>query len=346
MRVGIVNDTAIAMEALRRIIAAVPDFEIAWLARDGEQALLRTAEDLPDIILMDLYMPVMDGVESTRRIMASNPCAILIVTASVEGNASKVFEALGAGAVDSMPTPVLADGARAADGASLVAKIRTIGRLTGKSHVPASVISQWIATAPGPPAIDGEAQVVVIGCSAGGPPALAEIVHQLPVDFPPVVIVQHIDAEFASGMAEWLNGHSPIPVHLAYAGESLSPGNIYVAGTGNHLVFTGPRTVGYSPPVDDAIYCPCIDVCLLSLLRHLRGRVAAAILTGMGRDGAAGLKALRAAGAYTIAQDRWTSAVFGMPKAAAEMNAAEAVLPLSEIVPAMVKYFARERANA
>ena len=341
MRVGIVNDMAMAVEALRRTIAAVPDFEIAWIARDGAQAVDRAAEDLPDVILMDLYMPVMDGVEATRRIMAANPCAILVVTASVEANASKVFEALGAGALDAVVTPVIPQGSLTQEGNAVVAKVRTIERLIGKRPSTGTSGNHIIVAAPMDTARQESAQVVVIGSSAGGPPALADILHQMPPDFPPVVIIQHIDAEFAPGMAQWLKVHSPFPVHLAREGEILEPGNIYIAASHEHLIFTGPSSLGYTSAGNNSFYRPCIDVCFFSLLKHLKGRVAAAILTGMGRDGAAGLKALREAGCFTIAQNQETSVVYGMPKAAAEMDAADKVLPLNQIVPAMSNYFVR-----
>ncbi|MGI8906381.1 MAG: chemotaxis-specific protein-glutamate methyltransferase CheB [Candidatus Sumerlaeaceae bacterium] len=341
MRIAIVNDMMMAVEALRRTVARVPDFEIAWVARDGQQAVTMAGQDTPDLILMDINMPIMNGVEATRKIMRVSPCAILIVTATVEGNSSNVFEALGAGALDAVNTPVIANPIEGADCDPLLSKIRVIQRLIGKPIGGVTPAGGQPFSQPSPGA-SATARLILIGSSAGGPPALAEILKQVPPDAPPVVIVQHIDGEFAVGMADWLGGQTNTNVRLAREGDVLNNGSIYLAGTGNHLVFTSGDTLGYSAEPRNSIYRPSIDVCFFSAVTHVRARVAAAILTGMGRDGAAGLKALRQMGCYTIAQDRETSVVYGMPKAAAEMDAADAIVPLSGIVPAMMKYLSQE----
>ncbi len=327
MRIAIVNDSAIALEAMRRIVEASDDHQMAWSARDGAEAITKCQNDTPDLILMDLIMPKVDGVEATRRIMAATPCAILVVTASVNGRAGKVFEALGAGALDAISTPTLAshDGAE-----SLLGKFRTLNRLIGAkpNHADKTRLKQ-----PSAP----QDRLIAIGASAGGPAALAEILSGLPKDYAaPIVIVQHIDAQFASGMADWLGAQSSLPVRLACEGDRPQAGEVLIAGGDEHLVFTGPGILGYKPEPSDLSCRPSIDVFFQSLIGQWRGQITAILLTGMGRDGARGMAALRKSGALTIVQDRETSVVYGMPKAAIELGAAGKVLPLGEIAPALV----------
>lgn len=332
MRIGIVNDMPLAVEALRRAVLSVPRHQVAWVARDGAEAVARCAQDVPDLLLMDLIMPIMDGVEATRRIMAQTPCPILVVTATVAGNSGKVFEALGAGALDAVNTPEL--GATGNGVTLLLSKIDMIGKLMG-SHVPKvppPSMARFLARG---------TRLVAIGSSAGGPAALAALLARLPKTLPAaVIIIQHVDEQFASGLAEWLNQHSVLPVRLARAGDQPAAGMVLLAGKSDHLVFTDAETLGYTAEPREQVYRPSVDVFFESVLKHWKGEVAAALLTGMGRDGAAGLKALRDAGHYTVAQDRATSAVYGMPKAAAALDAAVEVLPLERIAPALLNFCA------
>jgi two-component system response regulator WspF len=330
MRIGIVNDLPIAAELLRRFISASSTHQIAWIARDGAEAVTLCEKDRPELVLMDLIMPYMDGAEATRRIMSSTPCPILIVTATLERNSAKVFEALGAGAIDAIDAPVLAPSQKA--GKALLLKIERIGRLVSRSE---NLLVDVVPTAE-----RAASKLVAIGASAGGPAALAEVLSALPQVFPPaVVIVQHIDAQFMTGLAEWLNAHSKLPVSLAREGESLSSGTVLVAGRGDHLIFKGANELGYSAEPAENANRPSVDVFFASAARLFRGPMIGVLLTGMGRDGAQGLKALRDAGQHTIAQDRKTSAVYGMPKVAAAIDAATEILPLQEIGPRLVELF-------
>jgi two-component system response regulator WspF len=329
LRIAIVNDVLMAREALRRVIAEVPDYSLAWTARDGAEAVKRCAEDTPDLILMDLIMPVMDGVEATRRIMAQAPCAILVVTATVEGHTAKVFEALGAGALDAVQTPVLEASGQLGGASTLNLKIEAIRQLISRSSdrkflrgVDENLRSNSVPINP----------LVVIGASAGGPTALATILHDLPSDFSaPMVIVQHIDAQFAPSMASWLGGQSALTVRIACERDQPVAGTALIASTNDHLIFLDSHTLGYTPEPRDCFYRPSVDVFFESVASHWKGDVVAVLLTGMGRDGAKGLKALRNAGALTIAQDSESCVVYGMPKAAAELDAAIEILPLETI---------------
>jgi chemotaxis response regulator CheB len=184
--------------------------------------------------------------------------------------------------------------------------------------------------------------LVGIGASAGGPAALAVVFGGLPKDFSAaVVVVQHVDKRFAAGMAEWLARDSALPVRLAREGDRPAPGTILLAGTEDHLILTGSCRLGYVREPRDYAYRPSVDVFFQSVSKSWRGRAIGVLLTGMGRDGAIGLKALRAKGHYTLAQDRKSSAVYGMPKAAAELQAAVDILPLRRIADKLADSVAR-----
>ena len=331
MRIAIVNDVPIAAEALRRAVLLRKGHEIAWIARDGAEAVELCRRNTPDLILMDLIMPKMNGVQATREIMATCPCAILVVTISVNENARMVFEAMGAGALDAVDTPALGEGDFEKVSQPLLQKLDSMTGLLGlKEGRPGEI----------PPRPSRrEAPLVVIGASAGGPSALAEILGNLPPRFPsPVVIVQHVDEQFALSLAAWLKQQSVLPVKVASEGDAPVPGEVLIAGRHEHLVMAGPRRLGYSLEPKEAFYTPSVDVFFESVARRWPGPVVGVVLTGMGRDGARGLKALRDAGFHTIAQNRETCAVYGMPKAAAELDAAVEILPLADIAKAICKH--------
>lgn len=309
---------------LRRIVEDIDDCRFAWEARDGKEAVAKCQVEQPDLILMDPILPVMDGVEATRRIMQQTPCAILIVTAEVEKNASRVFEALGEGALDAANMPRTGDGSSEA----LIRKIRTIGKLIrhrGRAGTADSrVRSGWNS--------DSNGILVAIGSSTGGPTALRTILSDLPVGLPAaVVIAQHVDRQFAPAMAQWLNNACALPVREAEDGERPAPGVVLMASTNDHLVFTEKQTLTYTPHPHEAIYRPSVDEFFTSAGLHWKGKIIAVLLSGMGRDGARGLLALNRLGKYTIAQDGETCAVYSMPKAAVELGAVRKQLPPARI---------------
>jgi two-component system, chemotaxis family, response regulator WspF len=332
LKIAIVNDTLIAAEALRRVLITVPEYQIAWIAADGAEAVKKCASDTPDLILMDLIMPVMDGVEATRQIMKASPCAILLVTSSVTANAGKVFEAMGYGALDAINTPILgASGNTQTGGVELLKSISKVARLIGKTkYTPKFQNASVKCVAP---------PLLVIGSSTGGPQALATLLSGLPATFAfPVAIVQHVDAEFAPGLAEWLSQKTQLSVGLAVGDRPLEVGKVSIAGTNDHLVLQSNLTLKYTKEPLDYPYRPSVDTFFNSVAQHWPGQGVAVLLTGMGKDGAKGLKTLRSIGWHTIAQDRETSVVYGMPKAAAELNAAVQILPLEAIASACRQY--------
>lgn len=340
-RVAIVNDLAMAREALRRVVLRTPGVDVAWTANDGAEALERARADRPDLVLMDLIMPVMDGVEATRRIMAEAPCPIVVVTATVEGNASRVYEAIGAGALDAVDTPRLGASGTQGD-RPLLEKIEAVRRMrseeaSGRTSAAAPARpAQPQAGAPGDR--DVTCPIVAVGSSTGGPQALASLIGSLPDPLPfAVVIVQHMDAGFLPGLAKWLATQTGRLVRLARRGDRPEAGAILVAGEPLQMVMRADCTLDYEFGDVDLVHRPSVDVLFesLALVRSRRG--AAVLLTGMGRDGARGMLAMRTAGWRTFAQDRATSVVWGMPGAAAELGAAEEVLPLDRIGPAVAE---------
>ena len=336
MRIAIANDVAMATEALRRVLTSVPGYCVAWVAADGAEAVEKCHWDTPDLILMDLMMPVMDGVEATRRIMAKTPCGILVVTSTLDGHSSKVFEALGAGALDVVQTPDLAGSSRLQGTAVLKFKLDAIARLVRDNRPLHSAIS---ATAEPPAGLSSGTRLIAIGASAGGPAALASILGSLPRKFPAaIVIVQHVDPQFVPMMATWLNQQSALSVRIAGLDDRPQANTVLIAGTNDHLVFVSSLSLGYSPEPRDCCYRPSVDVFFESVVRHWKGEVAGVLLTGMGRDGARGLKALREAGSLTIAQDAASSAVYGMPKATAELKTTARILPVNEIAKELVDF--------
>jgi two-component system response regulator WspF len=331
LKIAIVNDSPLAREALRRAITTTQDHEIVWIARDGREAVTACSVHKPDLILMDLMMPVMDGVEATRRIMAETPCPILIVTASVNGHTGRVFEALGAGAFDAVSTPR----SEGLGTDALLSKLRTLDLLIGNpDNAPARMR---------PGKEEGTKEpIILIGASAGGPAALAVILGSLPRDFScSIVVAQHVDAQFADPMAHWLNGQSALPVRVAIEGERPQPGHALLAGQNAHLTFSASGRLSYRREPKESLYCPSIDLFFESAIGHWEGSMSGVLLTGMGSDGARGLKALKESGAFTITQDQSTSVVFGMPKRAISLGAANEVLPLEQIAPALSQFAVR-----
>jgi two-component system, chemotaxis family, response regulator WspF len=327
VKIAIVNDLPMAVSAIQRVLALAPQHQVIWVAADGIQAVERCQLTPPDLVLMDLIMPRMNGVEAIRQIMARTPCSILVVTTSVDENAALVFEALGAGALDAVNTPQW--GLELPQGIpALLAKVDLIQKLTMTPACPATPAAGHARGAPGPT----QCPMVAIGASAGGPAALAKICQGLAPGFPgSLVVVQHLDAAFMPGLISWLASQTQLPVRVAESDGLPEPGAIHVAGHASHLVLNAKGRFAYVQEPLHGFYKPSVDVFFESVVRHWAGKVIGVLLTGMGRDGARGLKALRQSGATTLVQDQKTCAVFGMPKAALELEAATAEIPLDEI---------------
>lgn len=340
MKIGIVNDSVMAAEVLRRIVMTSPNHQVAWCAENGAEAVALCRQTLPDLVLMDLLMPVMDGVEATRRIMKNTPCAILVVTASVTGNSSLVFEAMGAGALDVVATPVLGCNGSGTTANELLRKIDMIGKLIGcASKGNSRVKTAKEGKAPNRPQ---DPPLVVIGASTGGPQALTTVLSSFPAGLPAaVVIVQHMDKKFTHGLATWLNHQVTMPVRVVHEKDRPQKGLVLVPSTEHHLIMTSNGSLAYSEEPADNFYHPSVDVFFQSLVKNWSGKIIGVLLTGMGRDGAAGLLSLKEEGHHTIAQDEATSVVYGMPKAAMQLNAAQEILPINGIGARVVALLGR-----
>jgi chemotaxis response regulator CheB len=329
MRIGIVNGLDLAREVLRRVVAGIPGYSVAWLAEDGDVAVARAAADRPDVVLMDLVMPKVDGVEATRRIMLECPCPVLVVTESVVTNYALACRAMGAGALDAVETPTFGPGGGVQNSEKLVARLAQLeAELADQSAsglIPAT-------RAPGA-AHGGQPLLVLLGASTGGPEALAHVVSAFPKDFPAAVLIaQHIAADFAPALVQQLATYGRLPVRAAKVGDRPEPGTVYVAASNDHLEFAANGTLRYTADPRSSPYRPSVDVLFASCAARAVRLGVAALLTGMGRDGAEGLLRLRATGWHTVAQDEATSVVKdGMPKAAVDKRAAVEVLPLQHI---------------
>lgn len=361
MRVAIVNDQLIAVEVLRRVVQSDSAHQIAWIAKDGVEAVQKAIADRPDVILMDLVMPEMDGAEATRQIMHSAPCPILVVTGDVSRNFSLVCQALGYGAFDAVMTPTVTTESPAKAGAELLTKLAKVegvarrikmsrsttasdstimkaihlsasDRATGDSGLRLAAAAAAAQRAIASEQFQNAPPVLLIGASTGGPPALETILSQMPADFPgAIIIAQHIGAEFVGELATWLNDRCPLKVRLALNGDVPEKGVVLIANSAQHLQLRKAGTLGYTLDPILCPYKPSVDVLFQSFAQHWASPCVASLLTGMGDDGAQGLLDLRRAGWHTVAQDRESCIVYGMPKAATLIGAASRVLPLREM---------------
>ncbi len=348
LKVAIVNDLAVACEALRRAVVQDPAFEVMWTAKDGAQAIEMAARERPDLILMDLIMPRVNGVEATRAIMRATPCPILVVTATVSGNAALVFEALGAGALDAVNTPSFGEGALLKGGEELLRRMHLVARVARGERSAATLAPTAVAVAAAAtPTVQrtraaaapmatraAEGSIIAIGASTGGPRAIADVLLALPPKTgASILVVQHLSTAFVEGFADWLGTETHRRVVCARAGDALRADEVLIAAEDRHMVLSSDGVIEYRDEPRASLHRPSVDELFSSLATSSR-RGVAVLLTGMGSDGAEGLLRLRRAGWHTIAQDQKTSVVWGMPGAAHALGAAVETLALPLIASA------------
>ncbi len=328
-RVLVADDSDLFREVLSRVITADPAFAVVATAADGNEAARLAHALRPDVITMDINMPDADGFSGIARIMAEAPTPILVLTATPEETVG--FRALSLGALDILEKP-RAEVDLDTYGATLRSRLRLLAGVRVIRHLRGLRAQRPRASRP-----TGRADVVVVGASLGGPRALAAMLRVLPAGFAaPILVVQHIADGFTEGLASWLDQESGLTVRTARDGEALGPGLVLVAPTGRHLVVErGRARLSDAPAVDS--FKPSVTPLFLSAAQVYGARACGVLLTGMGRDGAEGLRAIKRAGGSTIAQDEASSAVFGMPRAAIEAGAVDRVLPLGEIPHALVE---------
>ena len=344
-RVLVVEDSLTVRQRLLEVLATDPNVEVVGEAGDGRTAIELCQRLRPDLVTLDMMLPVMTGLAATEYIMAHFPTPILVVSASFNrGEVFKTYDALAAGAVDVIDKPSGTEAPGAWERAFLTA-VRIVSRVKVITH-PRARMSGWSglpARPAGGPAAkrDGRLELLVIGVSTGGPGALVELLGALPADFPaPILIVMHIAVPFAAAFADWLGGQVGHDVRYGTPGESLSAlaGSVRLAPPERHLVVRSGKLELTNDPERHSCR-PSVDVLFESVARELGGATAACLLTGMGKDGAQGLLELRRAGAVTFAQDEQSSIVYGMPREAALLNAAMHVTPLRELAPALDALF-------
>jgi Chemotaxis response regulator containing a CheY-like receiver domain and a methylesterase domain len=356
LRILIVDDSTLMRQFLRSVIATDTTLQVVGEATNGREAIEQTALLRPDVIIMDVRMPVMDGLETTEQLMAYHPTPILALTASLSHyDVNITFKMLEAGALDVIEKPALDDaGAVEQAKRDLIRRIKLLSRVRVVTHLRGRRRSaQWRAAEPAPAtpaslvahnnqpndptfapptAITSPSYVLtVIGASTGGPQVVRRILSQYTSPFPAaILVVQHIAEGFSAGLAEWLGSSIQLPTRLAAEGDRLMAGVVYVAPDSYDLIVRPGGRVHLSKR---SLYVqrPAIDLAMQSAAEVFAERTIGVLLTGMGRDGAVGLQAIKGHGGFTIAQDEASCAIYGMPRAAVQLGAVDLVLPPDEI---------------
>jgi two-component system, chemotaxis family, protein-glutamate methylesterase/glutaminase len=402
VRILIVDDSAFVRKALSTMLQSEPDFEIVGVANNGKEAVEKASELKPDIITMDVEMPIMNGLEALKIIMEQNPTPVLMISSITTEGAEATIEALSLGAIDfiSKQSTLTIQQTMRDD---LVAKVKAItqntnlksrlarpsllGSLSFRKSAPAAskedpalerlslqdriarrrqsmqegneTASSSATSAPSKPLHEvritgrkrpasGHAKIVVLGVSTGGPLALHQVVPRLPKDFPVgMLIVQHMPAHFTKSLADRLNTLSHVTVREAQDGDILEPGLVLIAPGGFHLkIGKDQRSIHVTPEPAETLHRPSVDITVESVVEAFGGHAVGVIMTGMGRDGCAGLKKLNAKGGYVIAQDEESCVVYGMPKAVVDEGVADEVLPLEQLAESIAAAIGVQAVNA
>jgi two-component system chemotaxis response regulator CheB len=362
IRVLIVDDSASVRTTLSDIIAADPDLEVMATAADPYVAVERIRHEVPDVIFLDLEMPRMDGLTFLRKLMSQRPIPVVVCSSLTETGSDKMMEALEAGAVDVVTKPRIdtaqwlhdssmriCDAAKAAAHARLKGRARPVAQLTVEKKLTADVVipqrtaARAAAAAATMPLTE---PIVCIGASTGGTEALREVLEQLPADSPGIVIVQHMPERFTNAFARRLDTLCPMEIKEAEEGDVVQQGRVLIAPGNFHMALhrTGSRyTVNIIDGPHVSRHRPSVDVLFRSAAQNAGRNAMGILLTGMGDDGAKGLLEMYQAGSLTIAQDEASSVVFGMPKEAIALGAADRVLPLKRVPAEIVAYGTRSR---
>ncbi len=344
VRVLVTDDSAFMRKMISEILSKDPAIEVIGTARDGADAVAKVLSLKPQVVTLDVEMPIMDGFAALTRIMKEQPTPVVMISSLTQAGAEATIRCLGAGAVDFVGKP---SGSISLDiekvGQEIAAKVKMAARVRMSSQAPVAPVAPPRPFLPSPrvPAPGGGTplpRVLVIGSSTGGPRALQALMPCIPGDLNiPIVVVQHMPCGFTAALAKRLNEACDYEIREAATGDMLRPGLALVAQGGKHLEFSsdGRARLTETPPVHNVR--PSVDVTLASLVQAYSGRIMAVLLTGMGDDGARGLKAVRHLGGITFAEDASTCVVYGMPKSAVEMDAVDHLLPLPAIAPAIVE---------
>lgn len=357
IKVLVVDDSPVAREFLTHVINSAPDMHVVGTARDGVEAVDAVTRWNPDIVTMDIIMPRMDGTQAIERIMQTAPRPIVVVTGNtITEEVRATFQSLDSGALALVPRPnALTSDRGQADAENLVSTLRLMSEIRVVRRIPRRS-PQRPAVFPRAEAAGGKSQtsrlfrVVAMGASTGGPSALKTIIGALPRTFPvPILVVQHIAPGFVDGFVSWLAENTAVSVGIATHGEPLAPGRVYVAPDGLHLGVGREACVELVASAairQPGGLCPSVSHLFESVERVYGSQALAVLLTGMGRDGADGLLKLKGAGAITVAQDKESSVVHGMPAEAIALGAAEWVLPPARIADLLTTFAAEVYPNS
>lgn len=345
IRVLVVEDSMTVRKRFVEVLCADPDIEVIGEAEDGKTCIELCRELRPDVVTLDMVLPVLSGLAATEYIMAYCPTPILIVSASSNrGDSFKTYEALAAGALDVLDKPQGDDindvwEQNFVSRVKLISRIKAITHLRGRLRRGSGEIPRTVLPGTLPQTEPDNYRLVALGTSTGGPAAMVEILRNLPCDFPlPILLVVHIGEAFGQFLAEWIDSQSSLRVSYAKDGELLpevGQGRVLMAPPERHMVVRDSR-IRLSRDAERHSCRPSVDVLFESVAYEIGKQSIACLLTGMGKDGAAGLLAIRNAGGLTFAQDEATSIVFGMPQEAIRMGAASRVLGIHEIAPSLV----------
>jgi two-component system, chemotaxis family, protein-glutamate methylesterase/glutaminase len=342
IRVIIADDSATARELLRAVLELDGDIEVVAEAHDGVEAVEVVQQVRPDLVVMDVHMPIADGLEATKEIMMRAPTPILIVSAVTHRDVDLSLSATQAGALMALPKPESPASPRFEDSArELRAMVRAMAQVKVVRHWSASHQPRSVIVKPRSRAVPGE--LVAIAASTGGPAALRRILMDLPRTFPaPILVVQHIARDFTAGFSDWLGASCALRLKLAERGEMPLPGTVYVAPDDAHLGVDaeGRVKLSHSPPISG--FRPSATHLFDSTARTHGPRLVAVVLTGMGSDGADGLVTARDAGAYIMAQDETTSVVYGMAQEAVRRGVVNAIVPLGQIADRLCELTSKE----
>lgn len=326
IRVLVADDSIFSREMIKAILSEDSEISVIGEAMNGSEAVAKTAALKPDLVTMDINMPVMDGIQAIRQIMASYPVPIMVITSS--SDADLAYKAISKGALEVFPKPDVHIG----NLKEITNKIKVLSKVRVISHIIPLQSPDCTGRNKCEKRYENSNRIVAIASSTGGPRALSVLLSEMPGDFPaPIVIAQHIADDFVAGMANWLGSISKLRVKLAESGETPVRGTVYLCPSEKHTKINSGKRFSFQAKVPEDIYFPSCNLLLSSVAETYGANCIGIILTGMGDDGVSGIGKIRNAGGITIAQDEKTSVVFGMPRVAIESGCIDKVLPIHDM---------------
>lgn len=344
IKVLVVDDSSLARMVLIEHLTRDKDIEIVGVAGNGKEALRKVKYLKPSIVTMDINMPVMGGLETIEQIMAYNPVPVLVVTSRADAETAYAAIAKGALEIIRKPDVDTANSRELIRKVKLLAGVRVITHVRGRQGTErkktrVSVKREKTAASPGKTVTEIPKKAVAIASSTGGPKTLARILQEIPANLPmPVFVAQHIPPDFVSGLTEWLDSVVSLIVKIGEDGERIRSGTVYISPADKNMVVSGKNRIILREREPGSVYAPSCDLMISSVAGVYKRNALGIILTGMGKDGVGGLADIRQKGGKTIAQDKETSIVYGMPKVAAERGLADRILKPEDIIDEIIEF--------